>query len=114
MLDRLPANWTTIYLLSQLPPYELAIVTKDNRFGPMMTAANLRSILPQAQSSRRPPFSRDMYIDVTTARDLPLLFDRLDQLKAEFGIDYRCRKDLKKVNFRHKPIAKELADNVQH
>jgi hypothetical protein len=112
--DRLPAKWTTIYLLSQLPPYQLAIVATDKRFGPTMTERDLHSILPQPQGPRRTPFSRDVYIDVTTAHDLGSLFSRLDQLKAEFGIDYRCRKDLKKVNFRHKPIAKELPDNVQH
>jgi hypothetical protein len=74
----------------------------------------LRAILPQSEDGRPRPFARDIYIDVTTAHDLPLLFDRLDQLKTEFGIDYRCRKDLNKVNFRYKPNTKQLADDVRH
>jgi len=41
----LPCSWTTLYKLAKLQPHEFERVTRDERFGPMMTAREVGQIL---------------------------------------------------------------------
>jgi hypothetical protein len=101
LIERLPSNWTTLYRLAQLPPAQLESASADDRFCATMTAADLRSI--QSEPDPDPvSFAKDIFIDVSEVKDLVLLFEKLDELKDELGIQYRTRGGIQKANYRRK------------
>jgi hypothetical protein len=101
LIERLPNNWTTLYQLAQLPPAQLEEVSQDDRFCSIMTAKDLRSI--QSEPIPNPvSFTKDIFIDVSEVKDLVLLFEKLDELKDDLGIQYRTRGGIQKANYRRK------------
>ena len=104
---KLPDSWTTLYQLARLQPHEIRAVTADDRFGPKTTAAGLQEIRTSSQKSKigSESISHDIYIDVTKVKDPQKLFEQLDAMKADLGIDYRCRRsrDFKKNHYLRRP-----------
>jgi hypothetical protein len=95
-IERLPCNWTTLYKLASLEGDEFDQVTKDDSFGPTMTAADVERVAFGPPNGISESLSRDLTIDLSGLNrsvKAEVLF-RLQDLKGELGFRLEIGKAL--------------------
>jgi len=90
VIERLPCNWTTLYMLAQLTDEAFDRVQQDPRFGPAMTAEDLKEI----DSSRKvrefkPMVKLAVDLDTLTEDECEALKDALKDLRDRFKINFK-------------------------
>jgi hypothetical protein len=66
-LDRMPNSWTTLYKLASLPEEKFDSVSKSERFGPLMTAAEVNGIVGKTAKPKEVN-EPDFVIDFSTVQ----------------------------------------------
>lgn len=113
-IDKTPGHWTTLHVLAVLEKPEFDQVVHDDRYGPMITAKTINTILfgdDGDQTSEQ--VARDLTLDFTGFdRDkMRATIARLKQLKEEFGFRYEIGSDIiKQLMPAHKKSKPTLED----
>jgi len=92
-LDKLPNAWTTLYKLASIEEGEFDKVTKDDLFGPLMTAAEIDRIV---RPSKKKPQKEGLVIrfsGVDASKQLEVYLE-LKTLANKFAIDLIASQDL--------------------
>jgi len=92
VIDRLPCNWTTLYLLAQLSDEEFDRVQQDPLFGPAMTAQEVKLIASNRKEREFRPMTK-LAIDMNglTEDEQEALRDALKDLKERFKVRFSMR-----------------------
>jgi hypothetical protein len=95
--DRLPNNWTTVYKLAALKPYEFEVVAKSDRFSAFMTAKDIDEVLSDGHA--KPKKKGDVSINLSGLNE-PMkakLYEELTALKKQYGFTLKASEDLVKL-----------------
>jgi hypothetical protein len=90
VIDRLPCNWTTLYLLALLTDEQFDLVQQDPLFGPAMTAEHVRLITGKRKEREFKPMAK-LAIDMSglTEQEQEALRDALKDLKERFKVTFK-------------------------
>jgi hypothetical protein len=98
-IDRMPGNWTVLYLLAHLSKAEFGRVVDHKLFGQSMTEPHIRSILSgKAGAKKDAAICRDITLglnDLDRARKAEYV-SKLNDLNQEFGVQMSMSRSLSK------------------
>lgn len=112
-LDRTPSNWTTVYKLATLPPDQFEQVTKDDRFGHTMTAAEIKLITSDT-TNRNARMTPDFAISLNGLNDPTTQLEvarKLEELSEQYGCEYRFSSNIRRLRKQNPPNFSHLTDS---
>jgi hypothetical protein len=111
----MPNSWTTVYRLATLKKPEFDRVAHHERFGPLMTAADVQSIISEQSGEDQEHVSRDVTIGLSgfDRQKKMAVFTKLSDLEREFGFQVVLSNDLRKEMTPQKKAKTTLAEIIR-